>query len=632
MLDTSGRYITVGSAAIWEDTDQDGVQDSDETQTYTLDANNQLQDANGLVDFSKEQVTIRFTDVTRGVLDVTGFDANDKIQIDRAAGLANFMGLKQFLSANTLSGVDPTGNPANYGAIFARPATRTAASGAYHTCFANSEYATPNLAKMTRYIALSSGFISPTSTKLFAYGSERIGFDPTGVLGVRSLAQKTTYMEFLRGLPATAHGQVEYLLPKTVIEQGSSDLSDDILNAAESATTNFRVTLPANGTQAMGDSLELLLDGNAFGTAKTVILTSTDISNGYVDFTVLRADLGADGAKALRATITDASGQSGADSTTLKFTLDTHAPTLLTTSPLDDATPVAPASDIVLTFSETVIAGAGNIVISNGTDTRTIDVTDTSQVTIIGDTVTINPTTDLNASSSYHVHVDAGALINIAGNGYVGISNDTDLNFATGIGSSKLYYTVGMINGAAAVWKEDVDTSTGSFLSGTEGVFDGNDTRLQANDFSGNGFKQITAANASVNDVTVRFNIANGELLDLSGFGASDKVIIDMATHMSSFMGIPGFATATNVRNTINLIRTSAPWNQGVRASISVKTQAGGPTKLINAKLTFNVGSFTGPLPGQIAYSGVNGRPNNDYGIVAVGFNPFSSLQYILPV
>jgi hypothetical protein len=72
--------------------------------------------------------------------------------------------------------------------------------------------------------------------------------------------------------------------------------------------------------------------------------------------------------------------------------------------------------------------------------------------------------------------------------------------------------------------------------------------------------------------------------------------------------------------------------NQGVQAQISVRTQAGGPRILITATVTFNVGAYTGPLPGQIAYSGVNGRPNNDYGIVAVGFNPFSSLQYILPV
>jgi hypothetical protein len=110
----------------------------------------------------------------------------------------------------------------------------------------------------------------------------------------------------------------------SVAEQGTTDLSDNVLNKAESVSTIFRVTLPTTGSQALaGDSLELLLDGSTFGTAKTVILTSTDISNGYVDFTVRRADLGADGAKALSAKITDVAGNVGPDSSALNFMLDT---------------------------------------------------------------------------------------------------------------------------------------------------------------------------------------------------------------------------------------------------------------------------------------------------------------------
>ena len=49
--------------------------------------------------------------------------------------------------------------------------------------------------------------------------------------------------------------------------------------------------------------------------------------------------------------------------------------------------------DVVFTFDEAVQAGTGDIVISDGAgDTRTINVTDTSQVTFSGSTVTINPT------------------------------------------------------------------------------------------------------------------------------------------------------------------------------------------------------------------------------------------------
>jgi len=120
------------------------------------------------------------------------------------------------------------------------------------------------------------------------------------------------------------------------------------------------------------------------------------------------------------------------DATTLNFsTPDTLAPTLASSTPADDATAVAVGSNIVLTFSEAVAAGTGDIVISDGTDTRTIDVTDT-QVTISGNTVTINPTADLNPDTTYNVQLASGVLKDTAGNAYAGISNATTLNFLTG--------------------------------------------------------------------------------------------------------------------------------------------------------------------------------------------------------
>ena len=68
------------------------------------------------------------------------------------------------------------------------------------------------------------------------------------------------------------------------------------MNNPESTTTTFRATLSASGSTAVaGDTVQLLLGGSAFGTPKTVTLTSTDISNGYVSFTVLKADVGLDG-------------------------------------------------------------------------------------------------------------------------------------------------------------------------------------------------------------------------------------------------------------------------------------------------------------------------------------------------
>ena len=121
----------------------------------------------------------------------------------------------------------------------------------------------------------------------------------------------------------------------TVAELGSTDLADGWMNAAESVTTSFRVSLPTTGSQAkVGDQVELLLGGTSFGNAKVVTLNSTHITNGYVDFSVVKADLGADGVKALSSRITDVAGNAGTASDIVEFTLDTTAPTLSSTAPV----------------------------------------------------------------------------------------------------------------------------------------------------------------------------------------------------------------------------------------------------------------------------------------------------------
>ncbi|MCB8835978.1 Ig-like domain-containing protein [Aurantimonas sp. VKM B-3413] len=110
---------------------------------------------------------------------------------------------------------------------------------------------------------------------------------------------------------------------------------------------------------------------------------------------------------------------------------DTTAPTLTSAVPADGAASVAKNADIVLTFDEDVKAGTGNITLTNDanpTDQKVISVTD-AQVTISGKTVTIDPSADLTAGAHYHVTVDAGAIEDLAGNDFAGISTTTELDF-----------------------------------------------------------------------------------------------------------------------------------------------------------------------------------------------------------
>ena len=102
------------------------------------------------------------------------------------------------------------------------------------------------------------------------------------------------------------------------------------------------------------------------------------------------------------------------NTTTLYFdTVDTRAPTLVKSSPLASAPSVATNSNIVLTLSEKIQAGTGNITLISGNDSRTFAITD-KQVKISGTTLTINPSVDFNIASTYKVHLDAGAIKDLA--------------------------------------------------------------------------------------------------------------------------------------------------------------------------------------------------------------------------
>lgn len=125
-----------------------------------------------------------------------------------------------------------------------------------------------------------------------------------------------------------------------------------------------------------------------------------------------------------------------AGTTALNFSIssvaDTIAPTLLNLSPADNATNVSAGANLVLSFSEPIKVGTGNILIynANGSVAKSIVVTDASQVSISGNIVTVNPSSDLAAGAQYYVNVDTGALRDLAGNNHAGISGNSAYNFA----------------------------------------------------------------------------------------------------------------------------------------------------------------------------------------------------------
>ena len=91
-------------------------------------------------------------------------------------------------------------------------------------------------------------------------------------------------------------------------------------------------------------------------------------------------------------------------------------PQLWVYTPTRTAARVGLSSNLYLTFGANVVPGTGNLLlVGSGGDTRTIAVTDATQVSFAGNTVKLNPTADLVPNTSYSVQYAAGVIKDSAG-------------------------------------------------------------------------------------------------------------------------------------------------------------------------------------------------------------------------
>ena len=143
------------------------------------------------------------------------------------------------------------------------------------------------------------------------------------------------------------------------------------------------------------------------------------------------------------------------------------APTVSTLSPADNATSVSLNSNLVITFSQTVTADTGNIVIKKSSDDsiiETIPVTD-GKVTGGGSaTITINPDTTFTESTGYYVTIPNTAFKNGSSAYFTGITNSSTWNFTTGDFTdpeiSNIETTSITENAASINWNTNESTST----------------------------------------------------------------------------------------------------------------------------------------------------------------------------
>ncbi|CAD5371029.1 hypothetical protein RA210_U140033 [Rubrivivax sp. A210] len=289
----------------------------------------------------------------------------------------------------------------------------------------------------------ASGNWAFTPAAALAEGSYAItakASDAAGNEGAASAASNFTLDTTAPAAPAIVSVSDNVRTPGLIADAG---ITDD-------ATPTFSGTAESNATVSLFNGATLLGSTTADAAGQWTFTPGSALASASYSVT---------------AQASDAAGNAGASSAAKAFRIDATAPTLSSSSPADNASTVNAGDNLVLTFSEAVQAGSGNIVISNGTDTRTISIGDATQVTISGSTVTINPTADLQPGSAYNVLIAATALRDAAGNPFAGIADATVLNFATVSPAFRLQSLTGGSTEGFAILGEALSDSSGYAVS-----------------------------------------------------------------------------------------------------------------------------------------------------------------------
>lgn len=110
---------------------------------------------------------------------------------------------------------------------------------------------------------------------------------------------------------------------------------------------------------------------------------------------------------------------------------DDVAPTLVSKSPNTPTNMKANEVVLVGTFSENIAAGTGKLVIYNAADDTMVEGIVITPAMVSGTKLTVTPTA-LMVSTSYYVLVDAGAVKDLPGNNFAGLTDKTAWKFSTG--------------------------------------------------------------------------------------------------------------------------------------------------------------------------------------------------------
>jgi Ca2+-binding RTX toxin-like protein len=283
--------------------------------------------------------------------------------------------------------------------------------------------------------------------------------------------------------------------------------------------------------------------------------------------------------------VKDLAGNSYADTTTYDFTtLDTIPPIVSTFIPIDGATSVFVNSNIELGFNEPIQRGTGNIYIRSGSATGVVvesyDAATSSNISISGSTLTINPTNNLSYNTKYFVTFDSGSVKDLAGNSY---ADTTTYDFTT---------------------SNTVPTALASYILTTK---EPNDlTYIGSSDFAGTGTIKNNIITSSIgND-----KLDGGKGIDtLTGGKGNDTYIVDSIKDI----------VVEEVNSGIDTIQSSVTFSLAALVNVENLTLIG--TKAING--TGN--NLDNAMLGNSAKNSINGGLGND---ILTGGNSADTFQF----
>jgi methionine-rich copper-binding protein CopC len=123
--------------------------------------------------------------------------------------------------------------------------------------------------------------------------------------------------------------------------------------------------------------------------------------------------------------------------TTWNFTTlvaaDVSAPILTASpfSPADNAVNVVTSSILTVTFNESIVLSTGAISLFNGASSALVQNFSGASAVVSGATLTLTPSSALQANTLYYVTIANNAIMDLAGNNYAGFTNNATWNFTT---------------------------------------------------------------------------------------------------------------------------------------------------------------------------------------------------------